>query len=962
MPVKPLFVILDGYSMAYRHYHGTQKQNLSAPDGTPTGAIFGFSRQILDIILKDQPRYLAVTFDAGLSGREILYPEYKAQRTEAPDDFDPQVQHIKAMLQALNVPILELAGYEADDVIGTMVRKAEAAGVHSRIITGDGDLLQLITDDTDVFLMRPFGGPKLYDEAAFREKYDGLAPHQLLDYKALRGDSSDNIPGVRGIGEKTAIPLIKQYNNLQSIYDRLDEIKGATRKKLEKGRDDAFMSLQLVTIQCDLDLHLDLEACVTKDYDPEAAVQLFEHFGFSSLIRQLRKSQMPPPQSDAPPSQMSMFGDDISVQELTEDDVAAGAFGDVSEFAVPIHANDLVETAVVLSEAGLQQLVNTLNRAKLIAFDTETTGLDPLSAELVGISLSVDGEQGYYIPVGHVDAVYEQLPLATVIDALRKPLEDPAIGKVAHNASYDLSVLLRYGIEVKPVTFDTMIAEWVRGNSSGNVDERKLSRLALRPNLLAEHGVLMQDIADLIGTGKKQITMAAVPITKAAPYAAQDAAITYRLVAPLQKALQQADKVGYQSNNLFETIEMPLVPVIVAMEQAGVLLDVKHLQNMSIQLKAQLSEIEREIHSLSGGYGAFNINSPKQLNDVLFGKLDLPRQGIRKTTHGYSTAADVLEKLYNDTGHPILEKILEHRELTKLKGTYVDALPELVNSRTGRLHTSFNQTGTSTGRLSSSQPNLQNIPIRTEIGREVRRAFITPAGSRLLAVDYSQVELRIMAHKVDEPYLKQAFAAGQDIHAATAAIVNDISVEQVTYEQRSFAKRVNFGLLYGMGAFRLARDSDLTLAEADAFVKTYFERLPNVKHYIESTKEQIRVEGYVETLLGRRRYFGDLRKMSRVEQGRVEREAINMPIQGTAADIIKKAMIDLHHELRSRKLRAKLMLQVHDELVLEVPEAELNDTSALVVEIMENAYPLDPRLKANAQVGENWRDMEPISV
>ncbi|MEO0565037.1 MAG: DNA polymerase, partial [Chloroflexota bacterium] len=463
-------------------------------------------------------------------------------------------------------------------------------------------------------------------------------------------------------------------------------------------------------------------------------------------------------------------------------------------------------------------------------------------------------------------------------------------------------VLGRYGLDVTPVAFDTMIAEWMRDSASNNLG---LSKLVMHGGLLDEGSVMMQDISTLIGKGKKQITMAAVPVTKAAPYAAEDAAMTWRLVEPLQEKL--IDYEGAQ--RIFQEIEMPLVPVISAIERAGVQLDTPYLRDMSVMLERQLAEIEREIYDLSGGYGEFNINSPKQLNDVLFGKLDLPRAGIRKTTHGYSTAADVLDKLYADTGHPILEKILENRELTKLKGTYVDALPELVNERTGRLHTSFNQTGTTTGRISSSNPNLQNIPIRTELGRQVRRAFTVKDGYLLLSVDYSQVELRIMAHIADEPYLKSAFEDGLDIHAATAAVVNDIPLEDVSYEQRSFAKRVNFGLLYGMSAFRLARDSDLTLAEANQFVETYFERLPAVKAYIETTKAQPHNHGYVETLMGRRRYFGDTRNMGRNDVGRAEREAINMPIQGTAADIMKKAMLDLHHALQDQNLGAYMTLQ-----------------------------------------------------
>lgn len=945
MTTKSMFVILDGYSMAYRHYHGTLKQQLSAPDGSPTGAVYGFTRQILDIVLKERPEYVAVAFDAGLSGREIIYPEYKATRQESPADFPEQVEKIKAMLTVFNIPILELDGYEADDIIGTMVKKAEKQGVHSRIVTGDGDLLQLITDATDVYLHRPFGGPALYDAAAFHEKYE-IQPPQLVDFKALKGDSSDNIPGVRGVGEKTAIPLIQTYGSLEGIYAHLDEIKGAARKKLEAKRDDAFMSYQLAKIQCELEIELDLNACVTRDYDVQQVIPLFEEFGFRSLLRRLRKSigNNETVVSEGKPQQLSMFG---------EVDVASGEFDEDLDFAAPIPASSIVESILVLSEQGLYTVVDRLNQAEQIVIDTETTSLDVMSAELVGISLAVNGEQGYYIPVGHIDDNDEQLPLELVLDALREPLTNPKIPKIAHNAAYDYCILANYGIAVYPFAFDTMLAEWVRDSVSS---ELKLSSLAMRGGLLHENGVLMQDIKDLIGSGKNQRTMAVVPIRKAATYAAEDAAITYRLIEPLRQKLTSYE--GAQS--VFEHLEMPLVPILSEMQRAGVLLDVSYLKTMSLQLDEQLQVLQEEIYALSGGYGEFNINSPKQLNDVLFGKLNLPRQGIRKTTHGYSTAADVLEKLYDDTGAPILQKILEHRELKKLQSTYVDALPELVNAKTKRLHTSFNQTGTSTGRLSSSNPNLQNIPVRTEIGREVRRAFIVPEGSVLLAVDYSQVELRIMAHMADEPYLKQSFANGEDIHAATAAVVNEIPIEDVTREQRSFAKRVNFGILYGMGAFRLARDSNLTLGDAESFIKTYFERLPNVKQYIEQTKEQLRIEGYVETLLGRRRYFGDVANMRSQDAARAEREAINMPIQGTAADILKKAMIELDVALREQQLQSKMLLQVHDELLLEVPQHELDQTRELVVSVMENAYPLNPKLKANAQVGLNWRDLTAV--
>ncbi|MFN8449400.1 MAG: DNA polymerase [Anaerolineae bacterium] len=540
-------------------------------------------------------------------------------------------------------------------------------------------------------------------------------------------------------------------------------------------------------------------------------------------------------------------------------------------------------------------------------------------------------------------------------------MTNPNIPKYAHNANYDLIVMQRYGIDVSPITFDTMIAEWLRDPINGNYGLKRLALVELRRH--------MTEINTLIGTGRNQITMDLVKIEHAAPYAAADAACTYALVEPLRPKLEReadapaVDPLWGTPNppaplDVFEKIEIPLIPVIASMEQAGVLLDTQALKRMSLELGELLAQLETEIYDLSGGYGKFNINSPKQLNDVLFGKLGLSAAGVRKTTHGVSTAADVLDNMRGD--HPIVAKILDYRELSKLKGTYVDALPALINPRTGRVHTVYNQAGAATGRLSSSNPNLQNIPIRTETGREVRRAFIAPPGMCLLAVDYSQVELRIMAHVSKEPTLLEAFEQGQDIHAATAAIVNNIPLEAVTKEQRIFAKRVNFGLLYGMGAFRLARDSDLTLAQAQHFIDDYFARLPRVKLYLDLAKQLAFDTGYLTTLFGRRRSFPGLHHGNRNVQQQAEREAINMPIQGTAADIIKKAMIELQPRLAS--LHARMILQVHDELVLEVPEDRVREVARLVVDVMENTCPLDAPLRANAAAGTNWRDVEPVAI
>jgi DNA polymerase-1 len=619
---------------------------------------------------------------------------------------------------------------------------------------------------------------------------------------------------------------------------------------------------------------------------------------------------------------------------------------------------ELIPTVVVDTPETLDELVKVLKGAKGIAFDTETTSTDQMRGDLVGISLSVDGELGYYIPVGHLEG--DQLPLDVVINALRDPLTDPNIPKFAHNADYDLVVLTRHGIEVAPITFDTMIAEWLRDPLSDSIGLKRLVRGRL--------GKVMTNIEELIGTGRNQIPMSQVPIEKAAPYAVADAAFTHQLVDKLRADLlphpedPKVDPLWGTVNppapiDVFEQIEMPLIPVIAKMEQEGVLLDTAFLKEMSHRLEEQLGTCQDEIFELSGGYGRFNINSPKQLNDVLFGKLGLKPAGLRKTTHGVSTDAAALDSLRGE--HPIIDKILQYRELSKLKGTYVDALPALINPATGRVHTSYNQAGAATGRLSSSNPNLQNIPIRTEIGREVRGAFIAPPGHVLLSVDYSQVELRIVAHVSKEPTLLEAFKQGQDIHAATAAVIYNVPLNEVTKTQRIFAKRVNFGILYGMGPFRLARDSDLTLAQAQEFIDTYFKRLPRVRAYLDTAKELAK-KSFLTTMFGRRRIFKGMHEGNRNVVASAEREAINMPIQGTAADIMKKAMITLYAELNQRDLGAKLLLQVHDELVLEVPEDRLQETARLVVEVMEGAAVLDAALTANAQYGMNWRELNDV--
>jgi len=910
-----MFYIIDGYALAYRQFFALPVASFSTRSGEPTNAVYGFARTILDIMQRNQPEYIAVSFDRGLSGRETWYGDYKGTREKMPGELLTQIDRIAQLVEAFNMPLLAMDGYEADDVIGSVAPQAEAQGVDIRVVTGDRDILQLLTDHVTVQLPRKGEADVVFDVAKFREEYQ-LEPWQLVEWKGLVGDTSDNIPGVKGIGDKGATKLLQQYQTVANIYDHIDEITGATQKKLIEGKDSAFLSQRLATIQKDVPITLNLQACTAHDYDLRKVDELFGLLEFRQLRDRLPKAS----------AQMSLF-DTAAISDIPAEE----------EKRPPV-----VETIIVQDEAGLQALVETLNAAKTISWDTETTGTDPMSAALVGISVAVDGDKGYYIPVGHKDGT--QLPLETVMNALREPLNNPAIGKQGHNADYDLLMLQRYGVDVKPVTFDTMIAEWLRSPDSKFLGLKNLARQELQ--------VDMTEISELIGTGKKQITMDSVSIERAAPYAAADAALTHRLADLLRPKLEEMSLMG-----LYHDLELPLIPVIAAIERVGVVLDKQHLAELSTRLNEMLAQVEEEIYTVSG-YGKFNINSPKQLNDVLFGKLGLSVEGLKKTTHGYSTDATVLESLSGQ--HIVVDKILNYREVSKLKSTYVEALPTLINPLTGRVHTSYNQTGTVTGRISSNSPNLQNIPVRTELGREVRRAFVAAEGTKLLSVDYSQVELRILAHISQDKTLLEAFAAGQDIHAATAAAVYGIPVEAVTKAQRSFAKRVNFGLIYGMGAYRLARDSELTLAEAREFIKTYFERLPGVEKYLDDTKQAAR-QGPITTLFGRRREFGLLRRAdstsNKVAVQAEERVAINMPIQGTAADIMKQAMINLYGELQAKKLTGKMILQVHDELVLEVPDAEVAETRDVVVRVMEDAYKLDAPLRANANVGDNWRDM-----
>jgi len=937
-------LLIDGHSLAFRAYHALPV-GMATRSGEPTNATFGFFSMLLNTLREQQPDYVAVAFDVGKTFRHAEYADYKGTRERMPDDLRRQVTRIQEIVQALNFPIFTADGYEADDVLGTLARQAEAQGVTTTIVTGDRDIVQCVSDQTSVLTSgRKFSDTIIYNPETVRERW-GLAPKQLIDLKALLGDTSDNVPGVKGVGEKGATGLIQTFGSVEAVYEHLEQITAKrTREALEAGRDSAFLSKHLVTIVTDVPgVALNLDACRVQDYDQEQVIELFRDLEFRTLLDRLPPSvRAAPPIAAGPAGQLALFGQEPAADAAQ----TAAAKPEPSPYAI------------IDSEPALADLVQTLQAAPLIAFDTETTSTDAQQADLVGIALAWGEGLSAYVPVGHRLPIVngqlsidnapepEQLPLARVIAALKPALEDEKSEKAAHNAEYDLTMLARYGIQVGGPLFDTMIAQFLIDPGSRGLGLKNVAWQRL--------GVEMTPISELIGVGKKQTTMDLVAIPVAARYAAADTDMTWQLVPILRRELDELKLTG-----LFRDLEMPLTPVLVDMQMAGILLDAPFLRQMSKDLRRRLLEIEQEIYRLVGY--VFNINSTQQLSDVLFGSLGLPTQGLKKTQSGhYSTAAGVLEDFKGL--HPVIDLILEQRQIGKLVSTYVDALPALVNPRTGRLHTSFNQAGAETGRLSSSNPNLQNIPVRSELGREIRRAFVAAPGHKLLSADYSQVELRILAHVAQDAAMLAAFRAGADIHKATAATIYNVPLEQVTSEQRSIAKMVNFATSYGVSAFGLASRTSLNRSEAQAFLDAYFQTYPGIRRYVDETIAKAKEQGYVETLLGRRRYFPILknRSGSPADRQQAERAAINHPIQGTAADIIKIAMVRLHAALREQGLRSRMLLQVHDELVLEVPDSELAAAATLVRQVMEGAYRLDAGLIVDVDAGPNWFEMEKV--
>jgi DNA polymerase-1 len=920
----PTLVLIDGHALAYRAYFALSNTAMRTRAGEPTHAVYGFALMLLNVWEEMAPEYMAVAFDVGPTFRHAQYADYKATREKMPVDMNTQVNRVEQLVRAFNIPVFTAANYEADDVLGTLATQAAARGVDAIIVTGDRDAFQLVGPHIKVLLSgKTFSERMLYDAREVEARY-GLPPDRLVELKGLMGDTSDNIPGVRGIGEKIGRQLIEKYGSLEEIYLHLNELPPSQRARLEANRDMAFLSRALGRIKTDVPcVQLDLEACRTRDFDREEVVRLFQELEFRSLLQRIPGHTPATTSSPAAGLQMGMF--DAAAQPPA----AATAGG----------APSAGDYQVVSSLQALATLADRLKAADRLTFDVETTSTDAMVAELVGIALTDAPGRAWYVPIASPTL---RLPIGDVLHILRPLFRGNQPLKVAHNAKYDVTVLAEHGVETDGRLLDTMIAAWLV-DPAGAVGLKNLAWQRL--------GVAMTEIGELIGRGRKQITMDRVPLEQVLSYACADVDMTTRLLDGLM-----ADLRARGQEALFTEVEMPLVAVLTAMERAGIRLDRGVLDQMSQDLDARLQRIEEEIFELVGY--RFNVNSTQQLSDALFGKLALPTAGMRKNQSGYySTAADVLESLRGK--HPVVDLILEQRQLTKLKSTYVDALPQLVNPKTGRLHTSFNQTGTVTGRISSSNPNLQNIPIRTETGREVRRAFVADPGWRLVAADYSQIELRVMAHVSQDPGLLGAFERDEDIHASTAAAVLGIPLTEVTKDQRRIAKSVNFGLSYGQGAFGLAQQTGMSQADAGRFIQAYFEKYPGVQRYIEETKRQAAEQGYVQTLLGRRRYFPGLARLRGPERARAEREAINMPIQGTAADIIKIAMIRLHAALQERSLRARMLLQVHDELVLEVPEEEVSPVVPLVREIMGGAMSLSVPLKVDVEIGNNWLEMVP---
>lgn len=936
---KRLF-LLDAYALIFRGYYAFIKNPRINSKGFNTSAVMGFMNSLFDVLRREQPTHLAVVFDVGeATVRTVDYAEYKGNRDETPEAIREGVPYIQELLRALKIPVLFAEGYEADDVIGTLAKKAEQRGYITYMVTPDKDFGQLVTENIKMYRPPANGkGVEIWGIEEIKEKFGVDEPIQVIDYLAMMGDAVDNIPGLPGVGAKTASKYIKEFGSLENLLENTHLLKGKAKEKIEANKELGLLSKKLATIITDAPVDFDEEDLLVCPPDLDKVTELFNELEFRRMLEtvykiygmdasgiiqeaqeEISKASQENVASD-PAGQQSLFdftsGDEIVPQH--------SVFTNINE---KDHFYQLIDTA-----KARKLLIKKLNGLAEFCFDTETTSLEAMEAELVGISFSYEAGKGFYIPFPEeFDAAQE------LINEFKDILENEDIAKIGQNLKYDIKVLAKYGVEVKGNNFDTMIAHYlINPDMRHNMDVLSETYLNYQP----------VKIEDLIGKkGKNQKNFRSVELDAQTEYAVEDADITYQL-----KTLFEPELVKANTHKLFTDLEMPLMQVLAEMELEGINLDVPFLKELSVKHQAKLEELEAKIHADAGE--EFNLNSPRQLGEVLFDKLQLDPKAKKTKTGQYATGEEVISKLKDK--HPIINDILQYRQLQKLKSTYIDALPELVNPKTGRVHTTYMQTVAATGRLSSTNPNLQNIPIRSEEGQQIRKAFVARDENHvIISADYSQIELRLIAQMSQDPVMVEAFKSGQDIHASTAAKVFNVALDEVTREQRSQAKTVNFGIIYGVSAFGLADQANVSRKEAKELIDAYYQTYPTLKSYIEKQVDIAREQGFVETLMGRRRYLKDINSRNGVVRSHAERNAVNAPIQGTAADIVKMAMIEIQRELK-KNFKTKMLLQVHDELIFDAPKEEFEAVSKMIKEKMEAAASFDVPLIAEVGVGANW--------
>lgn len=935
--MKKLFLV-DAYALIYRFYYAFMHRPMRSPDGVNTSPVFGFVKFIREIIRREEPHYLGVAFDSkGATFRHELYPDYKANRQEAPEDIHASVPYIKEVLSAMHIPILEMCGWEADDVIGTLAAKACGEGFQVYMVTPDKDFGQLVNDCVRIYKQRPAGeGIEIVGEEEIKAKYGIADPRLVVDILALWGDASDNIPGVPGIGEKTAAKLVAEFGTVEQILEHVDELKGKQKENILAHKDQMLLSKRLAAIDTDAPVAFDPDSLVLEEPDPAALYEIFHRLGFNMFIREMGLTPPTTKASVSPRHQQpaDLFSTAASPQQgdLFSAPQPAGEQGDLfAEESYETAATTPHEYHIIKDAAELRELAARLATMEEFCFDTETTGFDPLSSRLVGISIAVKAHEAWYIPFDRTNA-------KEYVRILRPVFESEKIAKTGQNLKFDIMVLAQAGIGVGGFLYDTMLLHYLLDPESRH-GMNYLARTYLN--------YAPVEIESLIGRGVRQITMDMVPVEKVAEYAAEDADVTLRL-----KQVLWPQVVGQGLGDLYRNIEEPLIRVLADMETAGVRIDTTILREAGSELTGQLAVLESRIREMAGD-PTLNVNSARQLGEALFGKMHLDPKPKMTKTKQYRTDEEYLQSLAD--GNPIIGAILEYRGIRKLLSTYIEALPSLVNPRTGRVHTSFNQAVTATGRLSSSNPNLQNIPIRDAQGREIRKAFVPADGDHLLlSADYSQVELRLMAHLSGDRNLLEAFRNGEDIHSATAALLFGVPIAEVTPDQRRKAKTANFGIIYGISAFGLSQRLTIPRTEAKEIIDGYFRSYPGVRQYMERVIDQAREQGWVSTIFGRKRHLPDIRSGNATVRGLAERNAINAPIQGSAADIMKIAMIRAWEELRRRGLRSRIILQVHDELVIDMYKPEQEQVIAVVVDAMEHAAKLSIDLSVDYGIGDNW--------